>query len=173
MTSFRRGLIAALALLLAGGGCVAPGPAGGAASGATPATVIAPPLRSVSGGRRIGAALESRHLGEPAFATVLATNFNSLTPENEMKWTYVEPSPGQFAFRGGDALVAFAAAHDMRVRGHTLVWHTQLPPWVRRLSGEALRRAQLQMLHSKSHGHPYYWAGFIQTGEWANLEGKR
>ena len=39
--------------------------------------------------------------------------------------------------------------------------------------GDALRRAQLQMLHSKSHGHPYYWAGFIQTGEWANLEGKR
>ena len=38
---------------------------------------------------------------------------------------------------------------------------------------EALRRVQLQMLRSKSHGHPYYWASFIQTGEWANLEGKR
>jgi CHAT domain-containing protein len=39
--------------------------------------------------------------------------------------------------------------------------------------GDALRRVQLQMLQSKSHGHPYYWASFIQTGEWANLEGKR
>ncbi len=38
---------------------------------------------------------------------------------------------------------------------------------------EALRRVQLQMLRSKSHGHPYYWASFIQTGEWATLEGKR
>ena len=39
--------------------------------------------------------------------------------------------------------------------------------------GEALREVQLQMLRDKAHRHPYYWAGFIQTGEWANLEGKR
>ncbi|HKZ01362.1 MAG TPA: CHAT domain-containing protein, partial [Pyrinomonadaceae bacterium] len=39
--------------------------------------------------------------------------------------------------------------------------------------GDSLRRVQLQMLQSKSHSHPYYWASFIQTGEWANLEGKR
>ncbi len=39
--------------------------------------------------------------------------------------------------------------------------------------GEALRQVQLQMLSDKAHRHPYYWAGFIQTGEWANLEGKR
>ena len=39
--------------------------------------------------------------------------------------------------------------------------------------GDSLRQAQLQMLQSKSHNHPYYWASFIQTGEWANLEGKR
>jgi CHAT domain-containing protein len=39
--------------------------------------------------------------------------------------------------------------------------------------GDSLREAQLQMLQSKSHNHPYYWASFIQTGEWANLDGKR
>jgi len=39
--------------------------------------------------------------------------------------------------------------------------------------GDSLRQAQLQILKSKSHSHPYYWASFIQTGEWANLEGKR
>jgi CHAT domain-containing protein len=39
--------------------------------------------------------------------------------------------------------------------------------------GDALRTVQLQMLHGKAHTHPYYWASFIQTGEWANLEGKR
>ena len=39
--------------------------------------------------------------------------------------------------------------------------------------GEALRQAQLQMLNDKARRHPYYWASFIQTGEWANLEGKR
>jgi CHAT domain-containing protein len=39
--------------------------------------------------------------------------------------------------------------------------------------GEALRQAPLRMLRSKNRQHPYYWAGFIQSGEWANLEGKR
>jgi CHAT domain-containing protein len=39
--------------------------------------------------------------------------------------------------------------------------------------GEALRQTQLQMLRGRADHHPYYWAGFIQTGEWANLAGKR
>jgi CHAT domain-containing protein len=39
--------------------------------------------------------------------------------------------------------------------------------------GEALRQVQLRMLRSKDRNHPFYWASFIQSGEWANLEGKR
>jgi CHAT domain-containing protein len=39
--------------------------------------------------------------------------------------------------------------------------------------GEALRQAQLAMLKRKDHQHPFYWASFIQAGEWANLDGKR
>jgi CHAT domain-containing protein/Tfp pilus assembly protein PilF len=39
--------------------------------------------------------------------------------------------------------------------------------------GDALRRVQLEMLRDARHAHPYYWAGFIQTGEWANLKGER
>jgi CHAT domain-containing protein len=39
--------------------------------------------------------------------------------------------------------------------------------------GEALRQAQLNMLKSKGRDHPFYWASFIQSGEWANLDGQR
>jgi CHAT domain-containing protein len=39
--------------------------------------------------------------------------------------------------------------------------------------GEAMRQVQLQMIRAGAHRHPYYWAGFIQTGEWANLQGQR
>jgi len=39
--------------------------------------------------------------------------------------------------------------------------------------GEGLRQAQLRMLRSKAHRHPFYWATFIQSGEWANLNGRR
>jgi CHAT domain-containing protein/Tfp pilus assembly protein PilF len=39
--------------------------------------------------------------------------------------------------------------------------------------GEALRQTQLEMLKQPNRRHPYYWASFIQSGEWANLDGKR
>jgi CHAT domain-containing protein len=39
--------------------------------------------------------------------------------------------------------------------------------------GEALRQVQLSMLKRKGREHPFYWASFIQSGEWASLEGKR
>jgi CHAT domain-containing protein/Flp pilus assembly protein TadD len=38
---------------------------------------------------------------------------------------------------------------------------------------EALRRVQLKMLANPKRSHPFYWASFIQSGEWANLAGKR
>ena len=39
--------------------------------------------------------------------------------------------------------------------------------------GAALRQVKLEMLKNPGRQHPFYWAGFIQSGEWANLEGKR
>jgi CHAT domain-containing protein len=39
--------------------------------------------------------------------------------------------------------------------------------------GDGLRSVQLEMLKSKNRRHPFYWASFIQSGEWANLEGER
>ncbi len=39
--------------------------------------------------------------------------------------------------------------------------------------GEALRQVQLSMLKRKEREHPFYWASFIQSGEWANLDGNR
>ncbi len=149
------------------GSCIAPAKGPGAPTGAStdkaPALDI-PPLRSVSGARRIGAAVEARRLAEPAFARVLASNFNSLTPENDMKWVNVEPSPGRFSFRAGDALVAFAEQNGMRVRGHTLVWHTQLAPWVAGLSGEELHAALIRhVTNVVSH-----WKGRISQWDVVN-----
>lgn len=79
---------------------------------------------------KIGTAVHSSHLSEPEYTNMLASQFDQLEPENEMKFALVQPAPDRYDFRGGDALVAFAEAHNMAVRGHTLVWHRQVPQWV-------------------------------------------
>jgi endo-1,4-beta-xylanase len=66
--------------------------------------------------------------GEPGF--LLSKHFNSITSGNDMKWDTTEPTEGHFNFTQADAEVAFAKANNMHVRGHTLVWHNQVPAWV-------------------------------------------
>ena len=61
---------------------------------------------------------------------LLKKHFNSVTTENAMKWASLEPAEGKIDFSTADALVGFAVASHMRVRGHTLVWHKQIPAWV-------------------------------------------
>jgi endo-1,4-beta-xylanase len=110
--------------------------------------------------RYIGAAVATYHFGDPGYRPAAARSFDSLTPENEMKWGAVEPQPGAFHFDAGDALVAFATEHGMRVRGHTLVWHNQLAPWAKALSGDELHAAMIRHIHGVAghfRGHIAQW----------------
>lgn len=63
----------------------------------------------------------SNYLAEPKFAEVLSEQFNSLSPENELKWVFTQPEEGVFDFDGLDRLVAFAEEHGMAVKGHGLI----------------------------------------------------
>jgi endo-1,4-beta-xylanase len=55
---------------------------------------------------------------------------NSLTAENAMKWSSIEPTEGSFNWTGADRIVDFASNNGMKVRGHTLCWHQQIPAWI-------------------------------------------
>ncbi|MDO0924287.1 endo-1,4-beta-xylanase [Streptomyces sp. TG1A-8] len=92
-------------------------------------------------GRYFGTAVAVSHLGESAYAGTLDREFTAVTPENEMKWDATESSRGTFTFGSADQIVSHAQAHSMKVRGHTLVWYSQLPSWVSSLSATDLRTA--------------------------------
>jgi endo-1,4-beta-xylanase len=77
----------------------------------------------------IGAAIRPADISGPA-SELLKRHFNSITAENAMKWASLEPVEGHFDFSAADALVTFAKTNNMRVRGHNLVWHKQVPAWV-------------------------------------------
>lgn len=139
-----RAVVLVLVTALSGASCIIqhPDPARSVDAPAVSAETVGP-LRTAAeaANRRIGTALMSQRLDDPRVRNLVARNFDSLTPENEMKWQTIEPAPGVFAFARGDKLVAFATANGIRMRGHTLVWHSQLADWVRGLSGAELRAA--------------------------------
>ncbi|MFJ8619645.1 endo-1,4-beta-xylanase [Streptomyces clavifer] len=92
-------------------------------------------------GRYFGTAVAANHLGEAQYASTLDAQFDSVTPENEMKWDAIEGTRDSFNFASADRIVDHAQSRGMKVRGHTLVWHSQLPGWVGGLGTADLRTA--------------------------------
>lgn len=60
----------------------------------------------------------------------LAAEFNSVSPENQLKWEFVHPERDTYRFAEMDAIVEFAQQNKQVVRGHTLFWHSQNPEWL-------------------------------------------
>ncbi|HMO33429.1 MAG TPA: endo-1,4-beta-xylanase [Lacibacter sp.] len=63
-------------------------------------------------------------------AGLILQEFNSLTAENAMKMGPIHPRENEYNWRGGDSIAAFARRHNMKMRGHCLVWHNQTPSWL-------------------------------------------
>jgi endo-1,4-beta-xylanase len=89
-------------------------------------------------GKIFGACINSQWFGNQTGATydnILKSEFAMVVAENEMKVNAIEPSQNNFNFGNGDKLVKFAESNNMKVRGHTLVWHSQLPSFMQNWNG--------------------------------------
>ncbi|GAA2681926.1 MULTISPECIES: endo-1,4-beta-xylanase [Actinosynnema] len=135
--------LAALPGLSAPGALAAPG--GGAALPATAPAPDAAPLRDLAAakGKYFGNAMIVSELNDPAYRDLSAREAGVLTPGNELKWDTTEPARGAFNFGPGDQVVAGGVAAGQRVRGHTLVWHSQTPEWVKALEPADLHQAMI------------------------------
>jgi len=126
---------------------------------ASAATTLA--QAGAASGRTIGVAVEANLLGNNPYTTIAETQFDGVTPGNEMKWQTTEPTQGQFNFAPADQIVSFAQSHNMKIRGHTLVWYSQLAPWVNNITTSSALQAAMnnhittEMTHFK--GEIWYW----------------
>ncbi|KAJ3054538.1 hypothetical protein HK097_001567 [Rhizophlyctis rosea] len=81
-------------------------------------------------GKYFGAALNEGNLNDATYNQIGRTEFDYLTHENSMKWEAIHPSQNTYSYTNADRLISFAETNGLKIRGHTLVWHSQLPSWV-------------------------------------------
>jgi endo-1,4-beta-xylanase len=77
----------------------------------------------------IGVAVSPRALKGPEAELILA-QFNSMTAENAMKMGPIHPAENRYNWEPADEIVDFAVANGLKMRGHTLCWHSQTPDWL-------------------------------------------
>ena len=98
---------------------------------------------------------------DPDYSAHFAEECNLLVPENVLKWTTVHPVPDRFDFVPGDFLARFAASHEIQMRGHTLVWHEQLPGWfasaVNRENARDYLETHIRTVMGHYQGHMHSW----------------
>lgn len=146
-----------------------PGTAGPTTSQGTGVTT-APPATGTGGldarikakGKKyFGTCADSALLNNAQNAAIIKAEFGQLTPENSAKWDAIEPSQNSFSFGNFDTLVNWAVSNGKLVRGHTFVWHSQLPSWVSSISNSATLTSVIQnhisVVGKRYAGKIYAW----------------
>lgn len=99
----------------------------------------------------VGAAMNADQItGKDASGDAIITQqFNSISPENVMKWEVIHPRPDAYDFTLADKYVEFGLRNHMFIVGHNLCWHSQTPAWVFKdeKGNPITREALLQRLH--------------------------
>ena len=78
----------------------------------------------------IGVAVNQRNVTNPEQIALIKKEFNSITAENDMKPEPTEPREGEFNWENADRIADFARANGIKLRGHTLMWHSQIGRWM-------------------------------------------
>ena len=105
----------------------------------------------------IGVAMNQRHFTEQDTngAALVKLHFNSVSPENALKWASLHPRPGTngYDFEAADRYVEFGEKNGMFIVGHTLVWHAQTPRWVFQGEGTNVLTREVLLERMREHIH--------------------
>jgi endo-1,4-beta-xylanase len=114
------------------------------------------PLKQLADQKKImfGSCLALKYFSQsPSYKNLFLSQCDIATPELHMKWDSLSHQPEEYDFSNADAFVAFCNSNHIRVRGHTLVWHDSLPPWVKKqISPTNAKTMMLNHIHAVA-GH--------------------
>jgi endo-1,4-beta-xylanase len=82
-------------------------------------------------------------LADDDFTALVRRECAALVTENELKWGNICDAPGEYDFAPADAIVEFAAANGIAMRGHTLLWYYKTPRWFRELPDAATAEREM------------------------------
>lgn len=138
----------------------------------------------------MGVAIPLSFIDNSKKTDLIIRHFNSVTSENEMKWSGLQPTEGTFTFTNADRIVDFAVSNGMKVRGHCLCWHNQVPAWVFK-DGDATASKELVLQRLRTHittviahfkGKVYAWdvvneaiddgSSVYRNSQWYNICGE-
>jgi len=111
----------------------------------------------------IGTAMNTTQIEEKNIAAdkLIKQQFNAVTPENIMKAEIIQPGWNTYNFDLADKVIAFAKKNNMKVNAHTLIWHSQLPAFMRHMqSADSVRQYfvnHITKVASRYDGKVYSW----------------
>ncbi|MDC1492454.1 endo-1,4-beta-xylanase [Flavobacteriaceae bacterium] len=87
----------------------------------------------------IGAAINENIIlgGDMNSKDIVESQFNSITPENSLKWMFIQPSANSFNFKVSDKYVNIGLENNMHIVGHALVWHSQLAEFMQNIESSS------------------------------------
>jgi len=99
-----------------------------------------------------GALNQAAFTGQNATAAAIArAQFDTISPENDLKWEHIHPQPDQYDFSAADQFVEFGQKNGMFIVGHTLIWHWQTPKWV--FQDDQGKPVSRDVLLTRMHNH--------------------
>src|SRR4051794_24478041 len=111
----------------------------------------------------IGTAINTQQIEEKdtGAARLIPQQFNALTPENIMKAQIIHPGWDTYNFDLADKLVAYAQKNHLKVNAHNLIWHSQLPSFMRGMNdADSVRQYfvnHITTVASRYDGKVYSW----------------
>jgi endo-1,4-beta-xylanase len=139
----------------------------------------------------LGVAVSPRSLKTDE-SQLIVKHFTSLTAENAMKMGPIHPREDRYYWRDADSIVGFAERNGLKLRGHTLLWHNQVPSWLfidadgKRVGKEAMLarlKAHITAVAGRYKGKIYAWdvvneaisdkpGEYLRDSEWLRICGE-